>query len=76
MPVRRFTPRSTIRLAPDAAERQGRIARLAINALGAADAIRFLNSPHASLADRPLTLATTSEEGLQSVLRLMTPANG
>lgn len=70
---RRFTPRNAVRLAPDAAERQGRITRMAIETLGASDAILFLNSQHDGLTDRPLALATTSEDGLQSVLRLLTP---
>lgn len=70
----RFMPRNAFRLAPDAAERQGRITKLAIETLGASDAILFLNSEHDALADcRPLALATTSEDGLQSVLRLLTP---
>jgi len=73
MSGRRFTPRNAVRLAPDAAERQGRITRMAIEKLGASDAILFLNSQHDGLADRPLALATTSEDGLQSVLRLLTP---
>ncbi|WP_088182583.1 hypothetical protein [Sphingobium sp. Z007] len=73
MSGRRFTPRNAVRLAPDAAERQGRITRMAIETLGASDAILFLNSQHDGLADRPLALATTSEDGLQSVLRVLTP---
>jgi uncharacterized protein (DUF2384 family) len=44
---------------------------LAIDMLGASEAILFLNSTHDGLADRPLALATTSEDGLQSVLRLL-----
>ena len=74
MSGRRFTPRNAVRLAPDAAERQGRITRLAISALGGSEAILFLNSQHEELADRPLALATTSEDGLQSVLRVLTPS--
>lgn len=73
MSGRRFTPRNTVRLAPDAAERQGRITRLAIDRLGASDAILFLNTQHDGLDDRPLALATNSEDGLQSVLRVLTP---
>ncbi|EXS71606.1 hypothetical protein [Sphingobium sp. Ant17] len=72
-PGRRFTPRNAVRLAPDAAERQGRVTRLAIEALGASAAILFLNSEHDGLSDRPLPLATASEDGLQSVLRLLEP---
>jgi hypothetical protein len=73
-PGRRFTPRNAVRLAPDAAERQGRVTRLAIEALGASAAILFLNSEHDGLSDRPLPLATASEDGLQSVLGLLEPA--
>lgn len=73
---RRFTAHNAVRLAPDAAERQGRITRLAIEALGAPDAILFLNSQHDGLPDRPLPMATASEEGLQSVLRLLVPQQG
>lgn len=69
--VRRFTPRNAVRLAPDAAERQGRVTRIAIETLGASAAILFLNSEQDGLADRPLPLATASEDGLQSVLRLL-----
>ena len=73
-PGRRFTPRNAVRLAPDAAERQGRVTRLAIEALGASAAILFLNSEHDGLADRPLPLATASEDCLQTVLRLLESA--
>ena len=48
--------------------------RLAIEALGASAAILFLNSEHDGLADRPLPLATASEDGLQTVLRLLESA--
>ena len=40
----------------------------------ASAAILFLNSEHDGLSDRPLPLATASEDGLQSVLRLLEPA--
>ena len=69
--ARRFTPRNALRLAPDAAERQGRITRLTISILGASDAILFLNSQHDALDDRPLALATSSDDGLQAVLRVL-----
>ena len=72
-PGRRFIPRNAVRLAPDAAERQGRITRIAVEALGASAAILFLNSEHEGLPDRPLSMATASEAGLQSVLGLIGP---
>ncbi|WP_145202225.1 hypothetical protein [Sphingobium sp. B2] len=68
-PGRRFTPHNAVRLSPAEAERQGRVTRIAIERLGAPAAILFLNSQHDGMADRPLPLATASEEGLQAVLR-------
>lgn len=68
-PRRRFVPHNAVRLSPAEAERQGRVTRIAIEALGAQAAILFLNSTHDGLPDRPLPLATASEEGLQAVLR-------
>lgn len=73
-PRRRFVPHHAVRLSPAEAERQGRVTRVAIEALGAQAAILFLNSAHDALPDRPLPLATASEDGLQSVLALLVPA--
>lgn len=73
-PRRRFVPHNAVRLSPAEAERQGRVTRIAIEALGAQAAILFLNSTHDGLPDRPLPLATASEDGLRSVLALLTPA--
>ncbi|CCW17692.1 hypothetical protein EBBID32_20400 [Sphingobium indicum BiD32] len=72
-PGRRFTPHNAVRLSPAEAERQGRVTRIVIEKLGAPAAILFLNSQHDGLPDRPLPLATASEDGLQSVLRLLEP---
>jgi hypothetical protein len=75
-PGRRFTPHNAVRLSPAEAERQGRVTRIVIEKLGAPAAILFLNSQHDGLPDRPLPLATASEDGLQSVLRLLEPTGG
>ncbi|MFZ2997638.1 hypothetical protein [Sphingobium sp.] len=71
MPGRRFTAYNSVRLTPAEAERQGRVTRIAIETLGASAAILFLNSQHDGLTDRPLPMATGSEEGLQAVLSLL-----
>lgn len=73
-PRRRFVPHNAVRLSPAEAERQGRVTRIAIEALGAQAAILFLNSAHDGLPDRPLPMATASEDGLQTVLTLLVPA--
>lgn len=51
----------------DAVNRQGRILKLAIEALGASEAMAFLNSADSQLGGRPLDLAIASEQGLQMV---------
>jgi uncharacterized protein (DUF2384 family) len=56
------------RLTPIEAERQGRAARLAFEALpepGAA--IAFLNTHHDGLGGRPIDLAVASDEGLTAI---------
>lgn len=73
MAGRRFSAQGGTRLSPAEAERQGRITRIAIETLGASEAILFLNSQHDGLRDRPLPLATASEDGLQTVLTLLVP---
>lgn len=58
------------RLAVDAAERQGRVARLAWTSFGARDgAIAFLNDHHDALGGRPIDLAVESETGCAAVER-------
>jgi uncharacterized protein (DUF2384 family) len=60
------------KLAPDAASRQGRVTRLALEALGGRDeAIAFLNTACDKLGGRPLDLAIASAEGLDRVERTL-----
>lgn len=47
--------------------RQGRAVRLALAALGMADARHFLNRHHHGLSARPLDLAMASDDGLVAV---------
>jgi uncharacterized protein (DUF2384 family) len=67
--TRRFRPRSSSpRLATDAAERQGRVARLAWVAFGGRDdAVAFLNDYHSDLGGRPIDLAVDSETSCLAV---------
>ena len=67
--MRHFHKRNIVsRLAPEQIERQGRISRLAFEALGQpAEAITFLNTHHAALGGRPIDLAIASLEGLLDV---------
>lgn len=55
------------RLSAEAADRQGRISKLALAMLGQAGAIAFLNTPNAALDGRPLDLAVRSQEGFAAV---------
>lgn len=64
-------PFTGVRLAPDSAERQGRVARLAFEALGRDGATEFLNGFDAGLGGRPLDLAVASAEGLAAVEALI-----
>ena len=68
---RRFASRLAPRLSPAEAARQGRVTKLAIEALGASAAISFLNTVNPALSDRPLAVAVESEDGFQSVARLI-----
>ncbi|MBB4840703.1 MULTISPECIES: antitoxin Xre/MbcA/ParS toxin-binding domain-containing protein [Sphingomonas] len=61
---RQFT---AARLDPQSAERQGRAARIAFEALGREEATLFLNGHDAALGGRPLDLAVASAEGLAAV---------
>lgn len=69
--MQRFRPRqSGPRLTVDAAERQGRIVRLAFASFGGRDgAIAFLNARHETLGGRPVELAVASETGCAAVER-------
>ena len=71
--TRRFRPRAAgPRLDADAAERQGRVARLAWVSFGGRDgAIAFLNDHHEALGGRPIELAVASETGCAAVERLI-----
>lgn len=64
-----FAPkRSTARMDPAAAGRQGRAVSLAFAAFGDSNAVmRFLNSPHPELGERPIDLAVGSASGLALV---------
>jgi hypothetical protein len=64
-------PFNGVRLPADSAERQGRVARLAFEALGREGATEFLNGFDAGLGGRPLDLAVASAEGLAAVEALI-----
>jgi uncharacterized protein (DUF2384 family) len=68
------------RMAADAAARQGRVTKLAWDALGDRDAVlAFLNTHHNGLGGRPLDLAIGDADGLSRVeaaLREQEPAHG
>ena len=78
--VKRFRKRfDTARLSPEAAERQGKAARLAWEAFGDRDGmIAFLNTHDDALGGRPIDLAVESVAGLQIVEEALAarPANG
>jgi len=58
----------TPRLSPDQAARQGRVSRLAFDALRQpADVIAFLNTYDEALGGRPIDLAVASQDGLLRV---------
>lgn len=69
--TKRFRRRfDTVRLTPEAAERQGRAARLAWESFGSREAaIAFLNTHDEALGGRPIDLAVASVAGLASVER-------
>lgn len=55
------------KLTPDAASRQGRVTKLALEMLGKDKAIAYLNLASDKLGGRPLDLATASADGLAQV---------
>ncbi|MEZ0496178.1 hypothetical protein [Sphingomonas sp. IW22] len=59
----------TVRLAPDALERQIGITRLAWSAMGTDAAILFLNNHSEPLSGRPLDVAIASATGYEAVAR-------
>ena len=64
---------NAVKLSPEQADRQGRIARSAWTALGSRDAVvAFLNTHDDALGGRPLDLAVASAEGLTAVEQAMT----
>lgn len=71
--IKRFRKRfDTVRLAPDAAERQGKAATLAWQVLGNRDdAVAFLNTHDDTIDGRPIDLAVASAEGLAAVVQLL-----
>lgn len=71
--TKRFRKRfDSVRLAPDAAERQGRAAKLAWDRFGdSAEAIAFLNTHHPALGGRPIDLAVASPAGLVAIEQLL-----
>ncbi|WP_068084865.1 hypothetical protein [Novosphingobium rosa] len=54
-------------LSREAADRQGRILSVAIQALGAGGAMTFLNAHDTKLGARPLDLAIATSEGFRKV---------
>ncbi|MEH3102561.1 MAG: hypothetical protein PGN12_01460 [Sphingomonas phyllosphaerae] len=56
-----------VRYDPDRAERQSRVTRLAIERMGAAAALPFLNADHEGLGATPLHLAGESVEACARV---------
>jgi len=76
-PDRRQHRRSKLKLAPDAAKRQGEVTKMAFETLGNKDAaIAYLNDECSSLGGRPLDIATGSAKGLQSVAHDLTRMSG
>lgn len=60
-------PRSGPVLSGEAVARQGKILKLAIDALGAGAAMAFLNAADEDLGGRPLDLAIASDEGFARI---------
>ena len=59
------------KLSPSEADRQGRAVRIAIDLLGSAAAMNFLNGFDAALQGRPIDLAVASDQGLDAVKALL-----
>ena len=64
------------RLSPESVERQGRVARIAFEALGRDGATAFLNGHDDALGGRPLDLAIASAEGLVAVEQAIAARRG
>lgn len=71
--VKRFRKRfDGVRLTPDAAQRQGKAAKLAWDRFGdSAAAVAWLNTHDDSLGGRPIDLAVANAEGLAAVERAL-----
>lgn len=69
-PRRQFRP-AKARFDPARAERQSGVTRLAIEMLGSAAAMSFLNADDAELGGRPIDLAGRSAEGLAQATRAL-----
>lgn len=68
--------KSLPKMAPEGAERQGRIALLAWNRLGGDAAIKFLNTHDDDLGGRPIDLAIASAAGCEAVERAIAARAG
>lgn len=67
-PKRMFRSSRVAKIPPEAAQRQGLVTRLALEAFGNKDAaIAYLNAESERLGGRPIALATTTVDGLRSV---------
>ena len=65
-------PFNAVRIAPEAAARQGRAATVAWSRFGNRDeAVAFLNAHDEGLGGRPIDIAVESDEGLQRVETLL-----
>ncbi len=63
-----------VRYDPARAERQSRVTRAAIERLGAAAALAFLNAPHDALGTTPIDSAADSAEACERVVALIAAA--
>lgn len=72
-PTRTFRA-ARVRYDPSRAERQSRVTRFAIETLGAAAAMPFLNADHPELGARPIDLASESADACTRVEAAITAA--
>ena len=73
--MRGFRRREGPKLTPEEAERQGRAVRIAIDMIGAGEALGFLNAHNDDLGGRPIDLAVRSESDLAVVAALLPHAD-
>ncbi|MES2337152.1 MAG: hypothetical protein V4537_03535 [Pseudomonadota bacterium] len=70
--TKKFRKYTAVRIAPEVASRQGRIAGLAWQKLGGRDAaMAFLNEEDATLGARPLDVAIASDAGYDTVAAMI-----